>query len=230
MKTVQTREEFLLAVDAFLPRNCIGAELGVLNGDFSAEILRIVNPELLILVDPYITDTQNIYPDKNPTAYSSEEQYQNILKKFKSEISNKKIYIHRLYSQDAVELVSNNSLDLIYIDASHTYEDVKRDLSDWLPKMKSNSVIAGHDYTDDPNFGVIAAVDEFCKEHNFEMITLNENGGDFALRRKEIPEWAKKYNTVYTENLSTRYFLETEKSKEVRDYAYGKDDITRNME
>ena len=44
--------------------------------------------------------------------------------------------------------------------------------------------MCGHDYFNHSNFGVIQAVDEFCEEHEFEMIILNKPGWDWCLRRK----------------------------------------------
>jgi hypothetical protein len=44
--------------------------------------------------------------------------------------------------------------------------------------------MAGHDYFTYDNFGVIQAVDEFVKEHNFEMIIFNNAGFDWALKQK----------------------------------------------
>jgi hypothetical protein len=38
--------------------------------------------------------------------------------------------------------------------------------------------MAGHDYVKYSNFGVIQAVDEFCEEHGYEMIILNNNEFD----------------------------------------------------
>ena len=49
--------------------------------------------------------------------------------------------------------------DLIYIDANHSYESVKKDIESWLPKLKMSGIIAGHDY-DDHWPGVVKAVDE----------------------------------------------------------------------
>lgn len=50
------------------------------------------------------------------------------------------------------------SVDFCFIDASHEYEDVKRDILAWLPKMKPGGLLAGDDY----KFydGVKKAVDE----------------------------------------------------------------------
>jgi predicted O-methyltransferase YrrM len=36
----------------------------------------------------------------------------------------------------------------IYIDADHEYENVKNDLSYWIPKVIKGGIISGHDYTD----------------------------------------------------------------------------------
>lgn len=49
------------------------------------------------------------------------------------------------------------SADLVYIDAAHTYERVKEDITLWLPKAKK--VLAGDDYTSNWP-GVVRAVDE----------------------------------------------------------------------
>jgi len=59
----------------------------------------------------------------------------------------------------AASLFENNSIDCIFIDAGHSYEAVKADLLAWLPKMKEQSIIAGHDYNPSWN-GVIKAVNE----------------------------------------------------------------------
>ena len=41
----------------------------------------------------------------------------------------------------------NGEFDFIYIDASHKYEDVKKDIELCLPKLKYKGIIAGHDYS-----------------------------------------------------------------------------------
>jgi hypothetical protein len=53
------------------------------------------------------------------------------------------------------------SIDVLYLDSIHTYECVKENLNLWLPKMKKDGIMAGHDYC--PNYwpGVVKAVDEF---------------------------------------------------------------------
>jgi predicted O-methyltransferase YrrM len=48
-------------------------------------------------------------------------------------------------------------VDMVFIDADHTYEDIKRDIKAWMPKAKK--LICGHDY-DDGWPGIIQGVDE----------------------------------------------------------------------
>jgi hypothetical protein len=52
-------------------------------------------------------------------------------------------------STNAAAMFSYNIVDFLFLDASHDYESVKKDIEAWLPKMKPGSVMAGHDYTDD---------------------------------------------------------------------------------
>ena len=52
----------------------------------------------------------------------------------------------RSLSVEAATQFSDNSLDFVYIDASHEYEDVKADIEAWLPKVKVGGTIAGDDY------------------------------------------------------------------------------------
>jgi hypothetical protein len=76
-------------------------------------------------------------------------------------------------SLEASKLYPNRSLDFIFIDASHDYENVKTDVETWYPKVKIGGYIGGHDY---PSFeGVKKAVDEFLQQDFIkkENITMN---------------------------------------------------------
>ncbi len=116
------------------------------------------------------------------TAYSTEVDYVNLLRKFADQIYSKQIIINRKYSYEAVKNYEDNKFDFIYIDACHTYDCVKKDLNDWLPKLKNDGLMCGHDYFD--GFpGVIQAVDEFIVDNDFEMILMNDNGYDWALQK-----------------------------------------------
>lgn len=66
----------------------------------------------------------------------------------------------RMSSIEACKLFDNESIDMVFIDASHEYESIKQDIEAWYPKVKTKGIIAGHDYHRPWN-GVVKAVDEF---------------------------------------------------------------------
>jgi hypothetical protein len=72
-------------------------------------------------------------------------------------------------SVKAANHFADESVSLCFIDASHLYENVLKDLRAWWPKIKKGGILAGHDF---PGDGVKKAVIEFCMEHN---LTYNNN-------------------------------------------------------
>lgn len=53
-----------------------------------------------------------------------------------------------------------DTYDFIFIDAMHTYEEVKKDIERWWPKLRSGGIFAFHDYNHHSFPGVKQAVDE----------------------------------------------------------------------
>lgn len=52
----------------------------------------------------------------------------------------------KISSVEASKKFKDNSLDFVFIDGSHEYEDVKQDILTWLPKVKDGGILAGHDF------------------------------------------------------------------------------------
>jgi len=98
-------------------------------------------------------------------------------------------------SVDASLTFPNGFFDLIYIDASHQYEDVKADILAWMPKLRIGGIIAGHDYD---HFwpGVAKAVNELIPSRslegrNWSFIKLNSIGSDGPRRSVPLDVMAK---------------------------------------
>lgn len=76
----------------------------------------------------------------------------------------------RMTSLEASKFYPDESVDVVFLDASHKYEDVRDDLFAWYPKVKKGGIFAGHDY---PSWTqVVKAVDEFFPNKNFESSEL----------------------------------------------------------
>ena len=195
---VQDRDKFLEFIKSNLTDNPICVEIGVYQGEFAKNILDTLQPSILHLIDPW-----EIGSDKNSkethysgeisdlsTAYSTDEDFKQVNDIFSEEIKEGKVVLNKHYSYDAVDMFEDNYFDFIYIDACHLYDSVKADLEMFLPKLKTNGILCGHDYMDDPrgsNFNVVQAVDEFCENFNFEMIVLGKVPHcDWGLKNMEI--------------------------------------------
>lgn len=65
----------------------------------------------------------------------------------------------RLDSRQAWKLFEPLSVDVVFIDAGHTYDEVATDISLWRTRVKKGGIVAGHDYGQDHE-GVKKALDE----------------------------------------------------------------------
>jgi hypothetical protein len=130
----------------------LGVEVGVQNGYFSQEILKSWKGELKC-VDRWIE------PD----------QYENAKLNLGED---------RLIKGDSVasaDLFEDESLDFVFIDAGHSYGEVKRDIEAWFPKVRKGGIVSGHDYVAYQDFGVIEAVDEFSAKHGYTIDLTDED-------------------------------------------------------
>jgi len=70
------------------------------------------------------------------------------------------------------KLFPDKYFDLVFIDASHFYEDTKLDIITWLPKVRERGILSGHDYGrgGQRGFGVQEAVDEIFGPEEIEVL------------------------------------------------------------
>jgi hypothetical protein len=158
------------------------AEVGVWKGHLSRMFLAEAPLEHLLLVDPWKYECNlfasssrgphptmmeaGVYNCRMGEATLSQEEldkvYQELVAEFQAAFPGKTCFL-RMPSVEPAQYVANASLDLVFIDAIHLYENVLADIAAWLPKIKSNGILAGDDYS--PAFqGVIDAVNETFPE------------------------------------------------------------------
>ena len=133
-----------------------GAEIGVDYGLNAKTILKILNLKKLYLIDPYIQKLDNV---------SGDERF-NSAKKYLSKYNEKIIFIRKT-SEDAINDIPSN-LDFIYIDGLHDYENIKKDIELYYPKVKSGGILGGHDFWGN-EIGVCKAVLEFVENNNLKL-------------------------------------------------------------
>ena len=70
-------------------------------------------------------------------------------------------------SVNAARLLDDKSFDMVFLDADHSYDGVKEDIHEWMPKVKPGGWLGGHDYGEPSpgvnvgmKFGVTEAVNE----------------------------------------------------------------------
>lgn len=135
----------------------VGAEVGVDAGAYS-EILCQENPGLkLYCIDIWDLDaggSRQMRLRKYAEAKKVLAQYDTTLIK--------------KYSADALNDFENNSLDFVYIDAGHTFDEVMMDIISWTKKVKKGGIVSGHDYL--PNArDVLVVVDTYTKNHSLKL-------------------------------------------------------------
>lgn len=106
----------------------VGAEIGVLKGEFSEKFCReglklyAIDPWGIAKLDAQFEQTkQLLLPYPNCT-------------------------IIRKTSMEAVEDFEDESLDFVYIDGNHSFRYIAEDLVEWTKKIKKGGIVSGHDY------------------------------------------------------------------------------------
>ena len=121
------------------PRVIMGIEIGTLRGDTIAYLLKNIPNLEVYCIDP------------TP-----------VLGEWAANINdhNTRVHILELPSDKAARLFDKESFDFVWVDGDHSYEQVKRDIVNYLPLVRKGGFIGGHDYGSQAYSGVKQAVDE----------------------------------------------------------------------
>jgi len=145
-------------------KHLVGIEIGVMNGDNAQKIVDNLNIKEIYLSDPwkeYIEDFEDLPTKLEITQAQHEKMYEHVKKRFKNY---KNVKIIRRSSIEVSKMFTDNYFDFIYIDADHSYKEIKKDLEIWHPKLKKYGVMCGDDFGHISGRGVIEAVQEFAYE------------------------------------------------------------------
>jgi hypothetical protein len=145
-----TRPMTKFMIDYFHIEPLTGVEIGVEYGLNAKTMLVHLPLEKLYLIDPYQDDDVMYREAKNYLA-----RYED------------KITFIRKTSEAAIGDIPD-ALDFVYIDGSHTYEAVKKDIELLYPKVRAGGVIGGHDFWAN-EIGVCRAVLKFAENSHVQL-------------------------------------------------------------
>src|ERR1700722_8275794 len=173
-----------------LPKNSVCAEVGVHRGDFSARVLKVVNPKEFHLIDPWRYEESNTYKaalyggKARGGQAEMDERCESVQRRFDPEIRSGRVVIHRDNSNTILGKFPDGYFDWIYIDGNHLYEFVRQDLALSFQKTKPGGYLTGDDYQAEGWWegGVKKAVDEFVRSKSVQLASTDD--GQFVLRKE----------------------------------------------
>lgn len=78
---------------------------------------------------------------------------------------------------------NDNSLQFVFIDSSHKYEQTKAEIRLWYRKVMDGFMLSGHDYFSEDNPGVRMAVDEVIPERKLKTIVTENKCGVWMVEK-----------------------------------------------
>ena len=154
-----------------------GAEIGVRSGYYSKVLLRNIKNLHLICVDPWLA-----YESIEPVTQKESEA---ALKKCQKRLEGYDVRYMRMTSMEAIELIPDESLDFVYIDAIQDFDHIMVNIIHWAPKVRVNGIVSGRNYFPYFRNGVMHAVDAYTYAHNINwLITTDEKYPTYYWRKK----------------------------------------------
>jgi hypothetical protein len=115
--------------------NLVLVEVGSFMGESMEIFAKSGKFKKIYCVDPWLnTDTTTDNVVESEKHFDQKKLNYDIVEKIKST------------SLDASKIFEDETIDVVYIDAEHTPEAVKKDILTWLPKLKEDGYMSGHDW------------------------------------------------------------------------------------
>jgi hypothetical protein len=176
----------------FIPKDSVGAEIGVFTGLFSEFILRNTQLRKLHLVDPWWRAYGELFPDWG--IYTADGRLSTQIAKQAAATraavfgGSCEVRFHVQFSTDWLAEQPDGLLDWVYLDSTHTYEGTMAEITLLRRKVRAGGFILGDDWYPDPaqvHHGVYRAVNRLL--HTDPYLDLVYAGFDdqYALRVRE---------------------------------------------
>jgi SAM-dependent methyltransferase len=161
----------------------VGAELGVQKGYFTDLLLKVGQPEVLHIVDPwYLLGERWEWSGGNP---STADALALIIRRHASALASGQLVMTVADDIAFLEGLAVASLDWAYVDSSHEYKHTVEELRLLRTRVRPGGIIAGDDWHDDESHrhgGVARAVREFCDSEGLELVYCDAPTQQWAVR------------------------------------------------
>lgn len=146
--THKNKEDYEFLVN-LIPDNGIMVEIGSFRGKSLACIAETIKRKNLKVYSVDIFDKVISEEYIEPDVYAKKNNmFNDFLETIKKFGLNDFVEVMVMKSENAAKVLvkDNIKLDLVFIDADHSYEAVKTDIESWWPLLKDESIMSGHDY------------------------------------------------------------------------------------
>jgi hypothetical protein len=193
----------------FMPKKCVGAEVGVFRGHFSEVLCQQLRPKRFYLIDQWTLRGEffgfsTAYTNYNtlPTSVARHEATLRVARHYPVDYR----IIEARIPENQLDITE--TLDWVYLDASHRIQDTYDSLCFLDRILSADGVIAGDDYWSNPNgqhYGVMLAVHEFIRDYRYQLIAAGP-AGQFCIRKFQQPRHPKPKNDLdmFSRRLSGR--------------------------
>ena len=161
--------------------NPVGIELGTDGGTTTLYLLKELPTLTLHGIDPYLPYIDwggNSFSWHGGLNHDNNNSYAAFMNRVES-YSDRYTH-HKKISDEAVNDFEDESMDFIFIDGLHTYEQVLKDCTNYYPKLKKDGLFCGHDFR--TIVGVNKAVNEFALSIGIDTINI---------MRQDVWYWTK---------------------------------------
>lgn len=117
----------------------VGAEVGVETGTYSNCLCKC-NPGVKL----YSIDAWAAY--KGYREHVSQGQLDEFYEETKKRMAPYNCEVIKAFSLDAVKRFEDSSLDFVYIDCNHEFQQITNDIAEWSKKVRRGGIVAGHDF------------------------------------------------------------------------------------
>lgn len=166
-------------------------EIGVKAGDYT-KVLCEANPQATVYgVDPWVKYPG--YMDGSPI--NREDWFNSQLGKAVQRLSRyRNCRLLRKFSMEAVREFDAESVDMVYIDGNHGFENVTQDIEMWESRVRPGGIVAGHDYkpmkVPHERIEVVEAVNKYTAAHGISpWFVLGARQSHPGMVREDIRSW-----------------------------------------